>query len=79
MCGCRTALGGIGALSNALDVEVVVSVKEHPPKRFVREGVPVAPAFLCIINVDSAGGPSAVDISVCLRGKSREVVHLLRV
>lgn len=79
MYGCRTVLGGIGALSNPLDVEVVVSVKEHLPKRFVQEGVPGAPAFLSIVNVDSAGDPPAVDIGVCLRGKSGEVVHLLRV
>lgn len=59
-------MGGIGAPPNALDVEVVVSVKERPPQRLVQEGVPVAPAFLPIINVDSAGDPSAVDIPECL-------------
>lgn len=64
------------ALSNAFDVE---AVEEHPPKRFVQEGVSVAPAFLSSINVDSAGDPCAVDVSMCLWGKSREVVHLLRV
>lgn len=58
-----------GALSHALGVEAVVSVKEHPPKRFVQEGVLVAPVFLSIINVDSAGDPSAVDISMCHQEK----------
>lgn len=54
-------------------------MKEHPPERFVQEGGPVAPAFHSITNVDTGGDPSAVDVSVCLRGKSGEVVHLLRV
>lgn len=49
-------------------MEVVVPGKEHPPKRVVQEGVLVAPAFLSIITVDSAGDPSAVGVSLCLRG-----------
>lgn len=60
MGGCRTALGGIGALSDALDGEVVVSGKEHLLERFVQEGALVAPAFLFIINTDSAGGRQRV-------------------
>lgn len=52
----------------ALDVEVVVPGKEHPPERVAQEAVLVAPAFLAIITVDSAGDPSAVDVSPCLWG-----------
>lgn len=35
------------------------------------QGVPVAPAFLSILSVDSAGDPSAADVSVHLGRKKR--------